>query len=102
MGRWEVGHSRVSRGVLETELGLQKREREWQLDQGQECKAGYQTSSLGSCALDGELCALGEGAEYGRAKVGVVNKTRPIQDKEREMGNPRLGEYKTSSVNTRE
>ena len=28
MGRWEVGHGRVSRRVLETEHGLQKIEKE--------------------------------------------------------------------------
>ena len=28
VGRWEVGHERVSRGVLQTEHGLHKREKE--------------------------------------------------------------------------
>ena len=57
MGRWEVGHARVSGGVLQTKHGLQKRrkerERKWRLDQDQEgVKPDMRQTIAVSCALD--------------------------------------------------
>ena len=58
MGRWEVGHEGVSRVLLQTEHGLQKREKErerkWRLDQDQEnIKLDTRETTAVSCALDG-------------------------------------------------
>ena len=64
MGRWEVGHGRVSRGVLQTEHGLQKREKVALEPGSRDCKAGYETSNCGELRVRWrELCALGEGGQ---------------------------------------
>ena len=51
MGRWKVGHERASEGVLQTEHGLHKREKEREkvaVGPGpRECKAGYETNNCG-------------------------------------------------------
>ena len=50
-----------------------------------ECEAGYRQTIVGSCALDGEGYCIRRGrAEHGCAKVGVANRTWPIQDRERD------------------
>ena len=64
--RWEVGHERASRGVLQTEHGLQKREKEKVADGpgSRECKAGYETNNCGELRVRWrKLCALGEGGQ---------------------------------------
>ena len=68
MDRWEVGYKRVSRGVLEIEHGLHKREKKREkvaVGQGpRECKAGYETNNCGELRVRWrELFALGEGMQ---------------------------------------
>ena len=46
--------------------------------------------------------SLKGGAEHKRAKAGVANRTWPMQNREREMGSPRLRESKISSAIRRE
>ena len=62
VGRWKVGHERVSRGVLQTEHGLHKREKERKRDKlavgpgSREYKAGYETNNCGELRVRWRAC----------------------------------------------
>ena len=94
--RGRAEHERVKVGVkvgvsnLQTELGrykTEKREKVGFRPGLRECRAGYETYICGKLriTLDGEgYMHRRRGAEHGLVKVGVSNRTWPIQDGERE------------------
>ena len=84
VGRWEVGHKRASRGVLQTEHGFHKREKgreKLAVEPGPGgCKAGYETDNCGELRVRwGNYAHEERAGRTWRAKVLVANKTRPIQ-----------------------
>ena len=91
MGIWEVGHGRVSRGVLETEHGLQKTEKEREKvvvgPGSKECIAGYERNSCRESRLRWRGLVGRWEVEHSRVSRGVLQPEHGLQKREKERKN---------------
>ena len=92
MGMWEVGHGRASRGVFETEHGLQKTEKEREKVMvgpgSKECIAGYETNNCGELRVRWRGQVDRWEVRHERGSTGVLQTEHGLQkrEKERESG----------------